>query len=199
MISGSITDAYATGAVSGNSDVGGLVGLGGGTITAGYYDASTTGGATGSQSNGSVGLTTAALQGTLPSGFSSSVWSTGAGLYPYLTNFFPHGAQAVSGFAYSDGGATPLASGAGGAIYVGAMANGVTLGTATTGANGYYYILTAAGGVPGSSVLAYATTPRRWRPPPARPTRASTSTATRSREPPAPPPIRRRSAASPRR
>jgi len=102
-----------------------------------------------------VGLTTAALQGTLPSGFSSSVWSTGAGLYPYLTNFFPHGAQAVSGFAYSDGGATPLASGAGGAIYVGARANGVTLGTATTGANGYYYILTAAGGVPGSSVLAY--------------------------------------------
>jgi len=156
MIGGSITDAYATGAVSGNSGVGGLVGSGGATITDGYYDASTTGQTLGTQTNGSIGMTTAALQGALPTFVNSSLWSTGTGLYPYLTNFFPNGAQAVSGFAYSDAGAAPLASGAEGAVYVGAMANGVSLGTATTGANGYYYILTAAGGVPrGAAVLAY--------------------------------------------
>jgi filamentous hemagglutinin family protein len=155
MITGSITDADATGAVSGNSGVGGLVGAGGSGITDGYYDASTTGRALGTQADGSIGMTTAALQSALPT-FLNPVWSTGGGLYPYLTNFFPNGAQAVSGFAYSDAGATPLASSGSGAVSVAAMANGVSLGSATTGANGYYYILTAAGGVPGGgSVLAY--------------------------------------------
>ena len=45
---GSITQSYATGAVSGTSDVGGLVGYNdGGSITQSYWDSYTTGQAAG--------------------------------------------------------------------------------------------------------------------------------------------------------
>ena len=78
------------------------------------------------------------------------------GLYPYLTTFFPNGVQAVSGFAYKDAGVTPLASGLSGAATVSADANGATLGSATTGANGYYYIFAPAGSMSaGANVVAY--------------------------------------------
>ena len=81
--------------------------------------------------------------------------ATGLGLYPYLTTFFPGGVQAASGVAYNDDG-TPLASGVNGAVIVSADANGALLGRATTGANGYYYIFTAAPSLPsGTDVVAY--------------------------------------------
>jgi mucin-19 len=66
-----ITDAFATGNVTGG---GGLISNGGGTITGGYYDATTTGQPHGTQSNGSIGLTTGELSAALPTGFSSSIW-----------------------------------------------------------------------------------------------------------------------------
>ena len=95
------------------------------------------------------------LQGALPAGFAAP-WATGPGLYPFLTTFFPDGVQAVSGFAYKDAGATPLASGLTGAATVSADANGAMLGSATTGANGYYYVFAAAGSTPaGANVVAY--------------------------------------------
>jgi hypothetical protein len=148
---GSVTDAYATGAVSGAS-ARGLVGNPLGTVTDSYYDTSTTG-----QSGGAgSGVPTATLQGALPTFQNSALWATGPGLYPYLANFFPNGAQAISGIAYADAGATPLASGAGGVVSVGATAGGVSLGAASTDANGYYYILAQAGAVAsGTPVLVY--------------------------------------------
>jgi hypothetical protein len=163
-----VETSYATGRVSAGSDFGGLVGHQGasGSVVDSYWDTATTGQATSAGSAASYGLTTGQLQSNY-NGFVSKLNSGGTafgggtgGLYPYLLNFFPNGVQAVSGFAYSDAGSTPLASGAGGAITVGVIANKVSLGTATTGANGYYYIATAAGNVPsGQSVLAYGNTP----------------------------------------
>ncbi len=146
-----VTNVYATGAVSGTSYVGGLDG-GNSFLGNGYWDTQTSGLSVVGPATG-TGLTTAQLQGTLPSGFDPSVWGTGPGLYPYLKSFFPNGVQAVSGTAYSDAGSTPLASGAAGAIVVSALANGAALGSATTGANGYYYIALPAGTLTGAQQL----------------------------------------------
>jgi len=72
-----------------------LVGVSSGSITYGYYDAGTTGQPLGAPGDGSIGMTTAQLQGALPTFQNSGLWSTGPGLYPYLTNFYPNGAQAI--------------------------------------------------------------------------------------------------------
>ncbi len=182
---GTIAQAYATGAVSVLTSLqqitlGGLVGNNAstGTITNGYYDLGTTGQANGigddenSQRGNVSGLTTRQLQGLDPISGSihfstvsnlgngtSSAFSGGAGgLYPYLTSFFPNGVQAISGVAYKDAGATPLASTIAGAASVSAVADGAGLGSATTGANGYYYILVPAGTIAANAgVVAYTT------------------------------------------
>ena len=155
FVGGSISEAYATGAVTGGSNssaVGGLVGYqSGGTISNAYWDINTSGQS--SDGGGADGRTTALLQGGLPSGFGSSVWGTATGLYPYLKSFFPNGVQAVSGFAYSDAGVAPLASGNGGPVYVTGLVDGARLATATTGANGYYYLLAPAGTLTGTQNL----------------------------------------------
>jgi filamentous hemagglutinin family protein len=150
---GNIQASYATGAVSGAGALGGLVGVNSeGLVSSSYWDTQTTGQAT---SAGGTGLTTAQLQGALPAGFAAP-WATGPGLYPFLTNFFPNGVQAVSGFAYKDAGATPLASGANGANIVTVGANGAAFGAATSGANGYYYVFGPAGSLPsGTNIVAY--------------------------------------------
>ncbi len=145
---GTISNSYATGAVSGGGYTGGLLGLNSGTISASYWDTQTTGQNTGigadnnNQSGNVTGLTTAQLQGALPSGFDSTVWSTGPGLYPYLTSLFPNGIAVVSGTAYINAGTVAV------------DANGAAFASASIGANGYYY----AFGQPlaaGSSALAY--------------------------------------------
>jgi filamentous hemagglutinin family protein len=159
----SVRTSYATGAVSASGAgafVGGLVGNDFGTVATSYWDTQTTGQPTSAGGSGATGLLTSQLQGALPTGFVSvSPWATGAGLYPYLTTSFPTGVQAISGFAYKDAaGATPLASGAAGAAYVSADASGVSFGSATTGANGYYYLFAAKGSAPsGADVIAYTT------------------------------------------
>ena len=172
-----ITNAYATGAVSGNSNVGGLIGLlDQSTVTGSYWDAGTSGqptyGCSGDATcgGGATALTTRQLQGLDPISGSTyfstatnlgdtggAIWAGGAnGLYPYLKSFYPNGVQAVSGFAYKRCRMTPLASTSAGAAYVSAIANGVDLGSVTTGANGYYYILTPNGTfASGNSILAY--------------------------------------------
>jgi filamentous hemagglutinin family protein len=152
---GTVRSSYATGAVSGGSSVGGLIGANSGAVLASYWDTVTSGRTT---SAGGTGLTTAQLQtGGLPGGFDAGVWGGGTGgIYPYLKTFFPNGVQAISGAAYKDAGTTPLASGASGANFVSALADGQSLGTATTGANGYYYIPVAAGTIGnGAGVIAY--------------------------------------------
>ncbi|MEN7538773.1 filamentous hemagglutinin N-terminal domain-containing protein, partial [Aurantiacibacter flavus] len=134
---GTVNDSYATGAVSSLSDVGGLIGLlGAGTsVNNSYWDSETTGQTT--SAGGSTALTTAQFQsGSLPSGFDGSTWATGSGLYPYLSFFFPDGVQAVSGtVTNADGTTAALAS-------VGLSLNGVNpslYGSVQAGANGYFY------------------------------------------------------------
>ena len=88
----SITTSYATGLLTGGTEVGGLVGEhdGPGTITNSYWNITTTGTATGLGGGvGGVGtptgLTTAQLSSGLPSGFSPSVWANvGNQTAPYL-------------------------------------------------------------------------------------------------------------------
>ena len=115
---GTITNVYAVGSVSGTSNnIGGLVGDEQGTITNGYWDFQTSGqhGSAGA----TAGLTTAQLQSSLPNGFSSSCVGNGSGLFPYLLWQYPTGTpQSISGFAYTNGGVTALASTAAGAGYV---------------------------------------------------------------------------------
>ncbi|WP_375454856.1 GLUG motif-containing protein, partial [uncultured Methylobacterium sp.] len=154
---GRITQAYATGAVSagsGSNFVGGLAGYSQGTVSQAYWDTQTSGQPA---SAAGTGLTTRQLQGLDPlagggtitdaSHLGASFAGGAGGLYPYLTNFFPNGVQAVSGVAYTDAGATPAASGSAGAVTVSLDAGGGRIGQATTGNNGYYYIATAAGTV----------------------------------------------------
>ncbi len=165
-----ITQAYATGAVSGQARVGGIAGVNvalqgypGGTITQAYFDTQTTGLTNGlgwdNNHQTVTGLTTRQLQGLDPisgstsfsvatnlgDGTTSAFAGGSGGLYPYLSSFFPGGVQAVSGFAYKDGGTTPLASGAAGAATVSVASGGSVVGSATTGANGYYYVFAPAG------------------------------------------------------
>jgi filamentous hemagglutinin family protein len=155
--SGSVKAAYSTGPVivgSSYSDVGGLIGKTSlGSVSNSYWDTQTSGW---TSSDGGSGRTTAQLQGALPGGFSSSVWSTGAGLYPYLS--WQGSLQAVSGTVYSDAGNTALGSSAAGLVTVSALRNGAAAGSATAGANGYYYIVMPSSSLTGAGqVVTYLT------------------------------------------
>ena len=170
---GSITNAYATGAVSGSAyfGLGGLAGYSssGATVTNSYYDINTTGFNTTNQTSdpsGATGLTTAQFQDGSSASRLGGAFTVTSGLYPYLTSFFPNGVQAISGSAYTtvgltpagvfNGSRTPASLGLNGAISVTAFANGTSFGSATTGANGYYYIFGAAGSITaGNSLVAY--------------------------------------------
>jgi len=157
-LNGTMTNTYASGAVSGSTKVGGLVGQNtSGTLSNTYWDTQTSGQGTGigadnnSQSGNITGKTTAQLLGALPTGFGGTVWGTGSGLYTYLLWQYDGTPQAISGIAYSDAGTTTLSS-----ATVSALVNGTSLGSATTGANGYYYILAAPGTLTGTQqVLTY--------------------------------------------
>jgi filamentous hemagglutinin family protein len=163
-----ITQSYATGSVGGSgSFAGGLVGLntnsgGIATVTQSFWDTQTSGK---SASSGGTGLTTGQLQGLDPL-FSGSItdsnnlgsaFAGGAnGLYPYLASFFPDGVQAISGVAYKDAGVTLAASSAAGMVPVTVTSGTTVLGTATTGANGYYYVFGRAGTIAaGQAFVAY--------------------------------------------
>ena len=88
---GTVTNVYSAGAVHGgaSSDVGGLIGQndttdGQVTVTNAYWD-TTTSGISSVGTGAGTGLTTSVLKnGSLPSGFSSSIWSAVSGLYPFL-------------------------------------------------------------------------------------------------------------------
>jgi filamentous hemagglutinin family protein len=141
---GTIINSFATGALTGTGAMGGLSGSdNGGTITNSYYDSGTTGAVNGLGTT----LTTAQLQGGLPTGFSTSAWATGTGLYPYLKTFYPGGLQVITGTAQNNSGGA--ASTAQLAFYTG----GAQLGSATSGANGYYYFVAAPGTTTASTEL----------------------------------------------
>ncbi|MEQ1407292.1 MBG domain-containing protein [Neorhizobium sp. Rsf11] len=147
-VNGTITNAYSTGYVTGGAQVGGFAGYNNNSasaITNAYWNTQTSGQSVGiSGGPGSAtARTTAQLQGSLPAGFSSSIWGTGANLYPYFKWQYAATPVAVSGTAYSDAGTTALAG-----ANVTAVSAGSGMGSAVTGANGYYYIMLA----PGSSL-----------------------------------------------
>lgn len=99
------------------------------------------------------GLTTSDMQGTLTQGgftLDSSTWGTGDGLYPYFNWEYSSTPEAITGTVYSDAGTTAQS----GAI-VSALSGGNLIGSAASGANGYYYILTSAGSLDPAGVLSY--------------------------------------------
>ncbi|SHN11545.1 YDG domain-containing protein, partial [Roseibium suaedae] len=140
-----LTSVYATGRVLGSGTNGGLTPYNTGTITTSYWDTQTSG----TTSGWGTSQTTAQLQGTLPTGFSSAIWGTGAGLYPYFKWQYASTPVAVSGLAYDNSGSV-LAG-----VDVSALSAGSLLGTSTSGANGYYYILSEAGSIDATGALAY--------------------------------------------
>ncbi|WP_244558035.1 MBG domain-containing protein [Rhizobium hainanense] len=169
----SISNAYATGSVTAPTQyfqtyAGGLIGWtypqNGGTISVSnaYWDTSTSGiagngiGHDGAGQQGNVsGLATSGLQ-TAGINLGSAFAGGTNGLYPYLTSIFQNGLQAISGTAYIDNQVTPAASGLNGAVTVTGLANGSRFGSASTGANGYYYIFGAAGAfAPGNALVTY--------------------------------------------
>ncbi|WNO54047.1 MBG domain-containing protein [Stakelama saccharophila] len=139
-----VSNAYATGAVSGTDVVGGLIGNGGfAMISNAYFDTGTTGQNSGIGSGTAygdpvTGLTTAQLQSGSAT-FSSDAFAGGTGgLYPYLASFFPGGVETIDG-TFAD--AAGAVSGAAIRFYSG----GDVIGTASTGANGYYYAIVQPG------------------------------------------------------
>ena len=154
----SISNSFATGIVNGGESTGGVMGAISNVrtgivsvcgidttcrISNLYWDTQTSGLTT---SAGGTGLTTAQLQGTLPTGFDPAIWGTGPGLYPYLKAFGAP-AQVISGFTYNaDNTAAQGAS-------IGLFNNGLNIGSTTSGANGYYYHLNQSGLIGGNTPL----------------------------------------------
>ncbi|NIJ41979.1 filamentous hemagglutinin family protein [Parvibaculum indicum] len=152
---GSIGTSYSTGLVTGPSLTGGFAGINHGdpsNITSVYWNTETSGqaGGIGSGDGGITGLTTAEMQGSLLTGFDDAIWEAAAGLYPYLEWLYPDGPIGVSGFAYSDAGATALTG-----AEIGILSGGSILGSTGTGANGYYYYLALPGTLDADGALAY--------------------------------------------
>ncbi len=143
---GSISNSYATGYVHAATSGGGFAGYASGTaITNSYWDTTTSGSSIGvavtASSGTPTGLTRSVLQnGNLPTGFSSAIWATGSGLYPYLKALFPTGMQSISGTTRdATGAALPAANLA---LYIdGAQVRT----TAASGADGYYYLMAQPG------------------------------------------------------
>ncbi|WP_413731951.1 MBG domain-containing protein [Sodalis sp. RH20] len=149
-----VSSSYSTGQVRGTAgiNVGGAIGYNqaAGTVTHVYWNSVTSGNAVGiggGVASGVTGLTTAQLQGVLPSDFDNTVWATASGLYPYLTSHYPHGTpQAISGFAQNSDAAGQVAT----------VINGAVAGTSSIGADGYYYSLLAPGALANTNVFTYA-------------------------------------------
>jgi filamentous hemagglutinin family protein len=153
---GSIIDAFSTGAViAGAGNGGGLIGQNtgsAGNVTNGYWDVDTSGLTTDNSPSGTTGLHTAALQGTLPTGFSATVWGTGANRYPeflYLGNPPP----IITGTVTDVLGNPVGSSAAKGIVTVSSLVNAVGSTSATAGANGVYYLELPPGTFTGTNQL----------------------------------------------
>ncbi len=152
-ISNSLAVGPVTSSGTGTASIGGFVGENDAIINGSYFDTQSTGQVTKDGfcnlciSDGITGQTTAQLQsGSLPSGFSSSVWRASSGAYPKFT-WEPLPGFPVSGTVYN--GTTPL-----GSVTVVGLANGTSFGSTTTNGSGAY-TLTAPSGA--TSVLTYLT------------------------------------------
>ncbi len=151
---GLLSNVYATGAVSGtNNQIGGILGANSARIANGYWDSQTTGQTAGigrdSNSQAVTSLTTQQFQNGDASALGGAFSGGSAGLYPYLSSFFPNGVQAISGTATTASGAAASAA------QVGLYAAGAALGSGTisTGANGYYYTIVPTGTLTGATTV----------------------------------------------
>jgi filamentous hemagglutinin family protein len=150
---GTISNAFATGHVSSSSgaaSVGGVFGAVNINYVSGssgplrvtrsnlYFDTTTSNQS--SDGYGGVGMSISALKAVLPTGFVITPWATGAGLYPYLTAFYSTTPRAADGIATLSNGTVAVRG------QVTQYSNGTLLngGSASTGANGYYYSLVGA-------------------------------------------------------
>ncbi len=153
--SGSIDQAFATGAVahtSGATELGGLVGYSwSANITNAFFLTDTTGRGSGVGAGSGAGLGTAVsltdfLNGGPRAGFAGGT----GGIMPHLATFYPNGAEMISGTAYTDLGLTPLISAGRPSLnknnaYVSTVIEGIEYGRVTTGINGFYMTLLPAG------------------------------------------------------
>ncbi|MCZ0738611.1 MBG domain-containing protein [Phreatobacter sp. AB_2022a] len=156
-----IIETYASGATHGSDTVGGLVGINQGTVVASSFVTDTTGRSTGTGS-GSAGGTPITLTQFLDGGVGPAFAGGTGGIMPYLANFYPNGAEMVSGTAYTDLGVTRLVSSVPLPIYaanpgrVSTVVEGVEYGKVTTGANGFYATLLPPGTLtPGARVITF--------------------------------------------
>ena len=136
---GSISTSYAAGFVHGRDASGGLVAVNGsGTVANSYWNIDTTG--LGTTAGGGTGLTGTQMLTNTASSFAgfdfSNVWRFIPGTsYPYLASTFSSTPVVFSG-TYSK------ASGAANAAKtLDFAANGQLIGSITTGANGFYYLM----------------------------------------------------------
>ncbi len=156
-----ILDSFATGMVSGGTDVGGFAGENSGSLSHVYWDTDTSGTLTGvaksvsGASGSATSASTQSLQAGLNTSWSTSIWGIDAGVsYPYLLWQAPSGTpEVVAGIVAN--GATPVSGASVGLSIGGTVAS--PLAAASSGANGYYYLLLAPGTIPNSNgqVLAY--------------------------------------------
>ncbi len=101
---GKITGSYASGAASGDYSVGGLVGTASGTVVNSYWVTDTTGQVT--SAGGGIGLTAVQLIAALPTGFDAAIWGNGDNqTTPYLLNMA--GNQVFNGNDLPTGTVTP--------------------------------------------------------------------------------------------
>ncbi len=132
-----VSSSYAIGYVqnpdTNNDD--GFMGGGGGGPTNCYCDLATTG-SVGVQ----VSCDTSLEQGTLPTGFDPTIWSTGTGLFPYLSYFFPNGVSTITGSSVRDQFGVP-----GFGVHVEILVNGQQMGVGGVGADGLYRVPVPSG------------------------------------------------------
>ncbi|SFJ92682.1 filamentous hemagglutinin family N-terminal domain-containing protein, partial [Bosea sp. OK403] len=179
---GTVINTFAAGAVHGgaSSDLGGLIGQndttdGQVTVTNGYWDM-TTSGISSVGAGAGTGLTTSVLQnGTLPTGFSSSIWSAVSGFYPFLgpkvltvnlssqtATYGTASSLNQTSTAYTEtfagttltGGNVIALSG----LSITVTGTGSTSGT-TTATNAGNYLLSASGATASGYIISYGKTP----------------------------------------
>ncbi len=136
---GSIDQVYSTGAVEGSMDVGALLGANaGGSVANAYWNTETGGQTIGvgtGTTAGTSGLTTGNMLNGLPAGFDPAAWGHLAGIsYPYFKWRFATGPTVVSGNVRD-------LIGGNGRAGVDLAINGALVGHTTSGANGYYQLM----------------------------------------------------------
>ena len=149
---GTVSQSYSSGLVSGAGNLGGLIGNSNGNVTSSYWDTDT------SRRNISAAgspLTTAQFQSGLPGGFDATVWGIGGldrSAHPYLLWQLPSGTQVIDGYVYADGGITLAGNGIVVSALVECDCSASLGGTVTTGANGSYNFLLPPGMILASGV-----------------------------------------------